>query len=66
MRIEKKSWDEKIGESTVTRTLTVCPDPECQKIVERELLDKKTKLGVIHRESLERRKLMRRGAPKAE
>lgn len=26
-----------MGTSTITYTETVCPDPECQKIVEREL-----------------------------
>ena len=39
-RIDSKTWEEKItnfmGTSIITHTQTVCPDPECQKIVEKE------------------------------
>lgn len=39
-RIDKKSWKEKvasfIGSTTLTHTQTVCPDPKCQEIVERD------------------------------
>lgn len=46
-RIDSKSWEEKItnfmGTSVITYTQTVCPDPECQKIVEKELELKKKK-----------------------
>lgn len=40
-RIEGKKWKEEIstffGTSTIIHTETVCPDPECQKIVEEKL-----------------------------
>jgi len=36
-RIEVKKWREKIGESWVTYTNTVCPDKACQKIVEEKI-----------------------------
>lgn len=29
-----KTWEEKIEGSTITNTESVCPDPECQKLVE--------------------------------
>lgn len=40
-RIDGKTWKEEVstffGSSTVTHTETVCPDPECQKIVEEKI-----------------------------
>ena len=46
-RIEGKTWKEEVatffGTSTVTHTDTVCPDPECQKIVEEKLEIQKQK-----------------------
>lgn len=41
-------------------TQTVCPDPECQKIVDEQLQIKKDKLADIHQKSLERRKTIKR------
>ncbi len=35
-RIVLRSWKEKIGSSVVTNTEMICPDPECQKIVNSE------------------------------
>jgi len=36
-----REWQEKViiygGSTVITRTETVCPDPECQKIVEKKL-----------------------------
>lgn len=59
-RIIGKIWKEKINGSLVTYTQTVCPDPECQKIVEEQLQVKKDKLEDIHQKSLERRKTIKR------
>ncbi|MBM3284155.1 hypothetical protein FJY90_08035 [Candidatus Gottesmanbacteria bacterium] len=59
IRIVASSWKEYIGTSLVTYTNTVCPDPECQKIVDEQLKKKKDKLLMIQTESLERRKAMR-------
>ncbi|KKR24690.1 MAG: hypothetical protein UT56_C0010G0005 [Candidatus Levybacteria bacterium GW2011_GWB1_39_7] len=46
-RIESRSWTEKIeeyfGESTIIHTETVCPDADCQKIVEEKLAAQKQK-----------------------
>lgn len=54
-RIESKSWEETaisfMGKTVVTYTETVCPDPECQKIVEKQLAAQKKK-----REELEQSK----------
>lgn len=35
-RIFVRTWKEKIYGSTITTTENACPDPECQKIVEKE------------------------------
>ena len=42
-RIEGKSWESSLGNSVITHTQTICPDPECQKIVEQGIADKKAK-----------------------
>ena len=60
MRIVGKTWTEKINGSKVTFTQTVCPDKECQKIVESQLQSKKEKLADIHQKSMERRKTVKR------
>jgi hypothetical protein len=60
MRKVAKTWTEYIGTSLVTYTTTVCPDEECQKIVEEQLKKRKDKLEAIHQESLERKKNVRR------
>lgn len=36
-RIFKKQWEEKVGQAPpITHVLTVCPDKECQKILDAE------------------------------
>ena len=59
-RIVAKSWTEKIGNSVITYTQTVCPDEECQKIVDSDLQKKKDKITAIQNKSLERRKAIKR------
>ena len=54
-RIEVKTWSEIINGSVVKFTQTVCPDEECQKIVEEQLRKKKEKLMALHEDSLRRR-----------
>ena len=54
-RILAKTWKEKLGESLINYTQTVCPDPVCQKIVESELEKKDAKMAALHAKSLERR-----------
>ncbi len=55
IRIEGKSWTEYIETSRTTYTLTVCPDPKCQKIVEEQLKRKSDDIEVLRLESLKRR-----------
>lgn len=54
-RVVAKSWTEKVGMSTVNYMQTVCPDPECQKIVDEQLQKKRDKIKAIQDESLKRR-----------
>ena len=54
-RVVKKTWTEKVGTSLITYTETVCPDPKCQKIVEKQLDKKRVTLEKIKQELLERR-----------
>jgi len=60
LRIVAKTWSEKINDSLVTYTQTVCPDSECQSKVENELEKKSNKIKDIQQKSLERRKLNKR------
>ena len=59
-RIISKTWTEKIGESKVVRTDTVCPDPECQKIVEEQLQVRNDRMRQVQEQSLKRRANFRR------
>ncbi len=54
-RILAKTWKEKLGDGSITYTTTVCPDKECQKIVESDLQKKSDKMAALHEKSLERR-----------
>ena len=62
-RIVAKTWTETVkifgGRSVVTHTDTVCPDPECQKIVEAALTvarEKHEDMQRRHEERLKQRK----------
>lgn len=55
-RIVKSSRVEKIGNSIITHTVTICPDPECQKLVEKGLLVEENKRKVMYLEQEERAK----------
>lgn len=59
-RIASKTWDEELNGSTVTYTLTVCPDPECQKKVDAELKKHSDRIADIQAKSLKRRVSNRR------
>lgn len=60
VRIVSKTWTEKIdtffGQSEVTYTETVCPDPACQKIVEEKIKQEKEKKEALQQEREERLK----------
>ncbi|MBI4058467.1 hypothetical protein HY408_01740 [Candidatus Gottesmanbacteria bacterium] len=55
VRIIAKTWTEKTQGTPITYTVTVCPDPECQKIVDRQFKEKKERTDAIKKASLERR-----------
>ena len=65
LRIVAKTWQEEVNGAKVTVTQTVCPDAECQKIVESELKKKMEKIANIQKESQERRSRIRRGRKQA-
>lgn len=52
-RVDGKSWKSKIGTSVVTYTKTVCPDPACQKIVDKAIADRKEKNLSLVKKKLE-------------
>ena len=49
-RIDGKTWKGKVGSSVVTYSLTVCSDPECQKIVDQAIADRRAKSALLSRE----------------
>ncbi len=49
-RIDGKTWKGKVGSSVITYTLTVCPDPACQKIVDKAIADRKLKNDLLAKE----------------
>lgn len=64
-RVDSKSWKGKVGVSVITYTLTVCPDAECQKIVDQGIADKKAKTASLmkakEKAKLDREKLAAAG-----
>ncbi|MBI1862719.1 hypothetical protein HYS00_01220 [Candidatus Microgenomates bacterium] len=61
-RIVSKTSKERVGNSVIVTTLTVCPDPACQKEVEREnrrMRDKKLAMKRKSEERAEQRKATR-------
>ncbi|MCL4353540.1 hypothetical protein M1615_03710 [Patescibacteria group bacterium] len=49
-RVIKSSYTEKLEKTTVIYTVTVCPDPECQKLVEMGLVADEEKRKIMHDE----------------
>jgi len=62
-RIVVSSRKEMVSKSEVVYTTTVCPDPECQKIVEKGLRDEERK-RVALKDEQEKRELQRLAARK--
>ena len=52
-RIDGKSWKEKLGDNTITHTLTICPDKKCQKEVDAANLEKKNKSDLLAKKKLD-------------
>ncbi len=46
-RVDGKTWKGKTGISVVTYTMTVCPDPKCQIIVDAEIANRKNKAASL-------------------
>ncbi len=49
-RIDGKTWKEKVGAFEVTNTQTICPDPACQKLVDKAISDRKAKMQSLIKE----------------
>ena len=60
IRIVKKEWKETVNGSTVTYSETVCPDTECQKIVDGQISEKEKKFHALAEESNARRANIRK------
>lgn len=60
-RITVKTYKEKVGNSLVTYTLNECSDPDCQKIVNKQLRDDE-KRRIVVREDQAKRELIRKEA----
>lgn len=60
-RITVKTYDEKVGNSTVTYTINECSDPDCQKIVNVQLKEDEKKRTMV-REDQVKRELLRKQA----
>ena len=54
VRIVTKTWKETVGASEVTVTETVCPDPVCQKSLNKELESQKQKKALMEKKKEER------------
>lgn len=46
-RIDSKTWKEKVGASVIIHTKTICPDPECQKQVDKAIAERKAKAASL-------------------
>jgi hypothetical protein len=55
-RVVVRTWEEKTEYSTVINTEMACPDPECQKQVEKQNQKQVDKFHLMNRKSEERRK----------
>lgn len=53
-RIAVSSYDETVGNSNITYTVTACSDPECQKIVDQNLLKEEKKREIFKDEQEKR------------
>lgn len=52
-RIDGRSWVQKSGISSITHTLTICPDPICQKIVDEATDARKAKAENLAKKKLQ-------------
>lgn len=52
-RVDGKSWKGKAGTSVIMYTLTICPDPQCQKIVDKAIAARKAKSILLIKKKLD-------------
>lgn len=52
-RIDGKTWKGKAGASVVMYTSTICPDPECQKKVDKVIADRIDKSALLMKKKLD-------------
>ena len=65
-RVVKSSYTEKLEKTSVVYTVTICPDPECQKMVEKGLMAEETKRKLMYDEHEKRSKInVKAKAPQA-
>lgn len=61
LRVVAKTWTEKTGvAAAVTYTQTVCPDPACQKLVEKLLQERNDRFKLAQELSLKRKVNLKR------
>lgn len=53
-RVAVSTYDEVVGNSSITYTVTACSDPECQKVVDQNLLKDEKKREVFKDEQEKR------------
>jgi len=53
-RIVVKTWKEHVKGFTTIYTSTACPDPDCQKIVDRKLALQREKREALEKERIQR------------
>ncbi len=46
-RVDGKTWKQKVGISVVVHTMTICPDPQCQKLVDKAIAERKAKTASL-------------------
>ncbi len=63
-RIVASTYEEVVSKSTVTYSVMICPDPDCQKLVDVTLKNDATKREMI-RDEHAKRDLRRQAAKKA-
>jgi len=61
IRVVTGTYNETVGNSNVTYTQTACSDPECQKLVDENLVKEEKKRAVLKNEQ-EHRVLLRKSA----
>jgi hypothetical protein len=55
-RVILREWEEHVGNFILTNTETVCPDPECQKLVDKDNKKQRDKYILMKKRSEQRAK----------